>query len=104
MQGVTVEIIGKLGVIEALGLLDRLRQHLAGGVAERHKTETERIDLFGRRLFLIALEHIGDAGEIERRRRHETLHDDDAVEQRAELHFNRRDQEPDHGAAEHLRL
>ena len=77
-ESVAVHVFAELVGIEALGPFDRLRQHLAGGVTERHEAIAERIDFFARRRRTITFEQIGIAGEIEGR--HEAFHDDDAVE------------------------
>ena len=101
---VAVDVGAELVGIQALGSFHRLRQHLPGGITERHKPVTQRIDFLASGDGAITLEHIGDAGEIEGRRRHEALHDDEAVKNRTKLRLDRRDQQSDHGAAEHFRL
>jgi hypothetical protein len=103
LKTVAVHVIRERVLIEATRCLDGLRQNLSGGIAERHEAVAEGIKLFARRYCAIALEHIGEAGKLERRRRHEAFHDDEAVENRTELRLDRRYQQPDHGAAEHLR-
>ena len=62
----------------------------------------ERIDPLAHRLGLVALEQIGDAGELKGRSANRAFADDEAVGERAELHLDGRDQHADHGAAEHL--
>ena len=103
LKTVAVHVIRERILIEATRCLDGLRQNLSGGIAERHEAVAEGIKLFARRYCAIALEHIGEAGKLERRRRREAFHDDEAVENRTELRLDRRYQQPDHGAAEHLR-
>ena len=44
LKFVAVDVGAELVGIEAVGSFHRLRQHLSGGIAERHKTVTERID------------------------------------------------------------
>ena len=76
---------------------------LARRIAERRKGPADRIDLLLLRDGLVLCQQLLGAGKYQRRRRQEHLVVDDAVHQRAELHLDRRHQEPDEGAAEHLR-
>ena len=98
-----MHVFGELLVVEAVGSLDRLLQHLPRGVAEGHEGVAQRVDaalLLGDRL--IALQQVARAREVERQ--HEILVIEDAVHQRPELHLKRRRQQADHGAAEDFGL
>src|SRR5438034_2452723 len=67
LERVAVDVGSELVIIGALGFFHRLGEHLAGSIAERHEPVAERIDALTRRLGLVALEQIGDAGELKRR-------------------------------------
>ena len=57
-----MDVVRELVVIEAFRRLDRLRQHLAGGVGEGRKPIAQGIDAERRRLGLIFLQHRVGAG------------------------------------------
>src|SRR5262249_14889411 len=61
LEGVGVDVIGQLAVIETLGALDGLRQNLAGAVTKRDVTITEGIDLELGRFGLILGEQLFEA-------------------------------------------
>src|SRR5579875_2251309 len=67
-EAVRVHVLRELVVVEALGAFDGFRQHLAGGVAERHEAVAERIDAaLLPRDCLVALQKVARARKIERR-------------------------------------
>jgi hypothetical protein len=74
-----VDVGSELVIIGALGFFHRLGEHLTGSIAERHESMAERIDALAGRFGLVALEQIGDAGELEGRSAYETFADDEAV-------------------------
>ena len=49
LEGVAVHVGGDLDLIEALGVFDRLGQHLSRGIAERREGPADRIDALGLR-------------------------------------------------------
>jgi AcrR family transcriptional regulator len=93
----------ELLVIEAPGRGHRLRQSLAGRIAEWAPGEAERVNLKGRRLFLITFEEFGGAREFRCESRGEILAHDQAVRHGAELDLDRRHQQANHRAAHYLR-
>ena len=100
LERVATDVGRELVVIGALGFFHRLGEHLAGRIAERHEAVAERIDALAGRFGLVALEQIGDAGELKRRSANEAFADDEAVGERTELHLDGCHQHADHGAAE----
>jgi hypothetical protein len=101
-QTVVVHMVGELVVIEALRLRDRHDPHLTGRVAERNESVAQGIDALARRFRLVFAQHIAQPRKIERRSGCEALHDNDAIDQRTELHLDRHRQQANHRAAEHL--
>ena len=63
-ETVRVHVVGEHILIQAFGGFDRLRKNLTSGVAERHEAMAERIDFFAGRGDTIALEHVGEPGEV----------------------------------------
>ena len=61
LEGIGVNIVGQLVVIETLGALDGLRENLAGAVPERDLTVAEGIDLELGRFGLIFGEQLLEA-------------------------------------------
>src|SRR5262249_17293511 len=104
LEGAGADVVAELGIIEALGPFDRLRQHLQLGVAPRRHVIAERIDAFGPRTGLVALDEVGDPGELHLRHRQPEVVGDETVEQRAELRLDGGRLQAHHAAADHLRL
>src|SRR5262249_40610900 len=61
---VVVDVLRKLVVVETVGGLDRLLQHLHGGIGKRRLIKTERINAGVFRLRLVLFQEVLDAGEI----------------------------------------
>jgi hypothetical protein len=97
-------IIRELAVVQTLGCCNRLPQDLQIGVAPRREIITERIDARRLRSALIFVEQLLRPREHHRLHRHPKFVVDEAIKQRAELHFERSRLQADHRPADHLRL
>src|SRR5215471_16709386 len=103
MMVVNAHVVGELVVIEALGALDRLLEHLKIGIAPPAEVITEWVDTLARRKRLVFLEEIrGRRHQF--RRRHPELVVHNAVELGFEFTFDGSVLQSDHAAAHHLRL
>src|SRR5208337_2497959 len=57
-EGMAAHVFRKLGVIETLGALDRLGQHLTCGIAIGRERPAERVETLCRRLLSIFVEQL----------------------------------------------
>src|SRR5262249_35301566 len=89
-----VPVCRELAMIEAIRCRYSLRQRLSGRIGERPPGKAERVDSGRARLRANRL--IGRARNDLRLRRSEVLPDQQAVDERTELHFERRYQHADH--------
>ena len=64
VERVVVHVFGELVVIESLAGLDGLPKHLQFAIGKRRQEIAEHVDSFGRRLRLVFLDKIHDAGEL----------------------------------------
>ena len=93
-----------LSSLRPAGRLDRLLQHLHGGVGEGRLIEAERIDAGVLRLRLILLQEVLDAGKVHLRARNEEMVVHDAIELFGKLRDQRGVLHAHHRAAEQLGL
>src|SRR5262249_501221 len=98
-----VHVCRELVVIETLRCRHSLRQHLSRRIGERTPGKAERVDCGRASLHGVPLQEVGRARNDLRLRRSEVLPDQQAVDERTELHFERGHQHADHRATEHLR-
>ena len=98
------DVVGQHVVLEAVGALDCVAEHLDVGIAPAAQVVAQRIDALGLGALLVLLEERFGALEHHLLGRHPGLVVDEAVEQRAQLVLEHGRLQPDHGAADQLRL